>query len=283
MSSSRTPSLTRSEATCALTPVIIVCAPSRRTERTVLMRCAAVYVSTTVQPVMSTSTTRAPSARTASRSAADICAGRWSSRVPTRGTKSTPRQLSTTGLESSVILMRCCRCSSARPPASRPRTRDFAAARGPLVETKLSGFLSGILFRECRRIHGENDIEGRALPFGARHLDATAVVAHDVLRDPEAEARALRPRREERLEDARDVGFGDAAPRVAYLHGDGWLQGLFVERGAYAYAPALLHRLLRVQQKVQADLSQLVAARANLRQPRVEPADGLDARLPHLL
>src|SRR5437868_6506423 len=167
--------------------------------------------------------------------------------------------------------------------SSTTRTRDFCAARWPFVETKLSGFLSGIRFRERRRIHGENDVEGRAVPFGARHLNATAVVAHDVLRDPEAEARALRPRREERLEDARDVGFGDAAPRVAYLHGDGRLQGLFVERGAYAYAPALLHRLLRVQQKVQEDLSQLVAARANLRQPRVEPADDLDARLTHLL
>src|SRR2546423_1944114 len=111
--------------------------------------------------------------------------------------------------------------------SSTTRTRDFCAARWPLVETKLSGFLSGIRFRECRRIHGENDVEGRALPLVARHLDATAVVAHDVHRDPETEARALRPRREERLEDAAVVGFGGAAPRAAYPPGDGRRQSLF--------------------------------------------------------
>src|SRR5438105_2148041 len=124
--------------------------------------------------------------------------------------------------------------------SSTTRTRDFCAARWPLVETKLSDFLSGILFRECRRIHGEDDVEGRAPPLVARHLDATAVVAHDVLGDPESEPRALHPCREERLEDARDVGLRDAAPRVADLHGDGRLQSLFVERGVDAYAPALL-------------------------------------------
>src|SRR5438270_662974 len=63
--------------------------------------------------------------------------------------------------------------------SSTTRTRDFCAARWPLVEMKLSGFLSGIRFRERRRIHGENDVEGRALPFGARHLDATAGVARE--------------------------------------------------------------------------------------------------------
>src|SRR2546423_14776750 len=105
--------------------------------------------------------------------------------------------------------------------SSTTRTRDFCAARWPLVETKLSGFLSGIRFRERRRVNGENDVEGRAHSLVARHVDATAVVAHEVLRDPETKPRALRPRREEWLEDARDVGFGDAAPRVADAHGDG--------------------------------------------------------------
>src|SRR5256714_2237639 len=167
--------------------------------------------------------------------------------------------------------------------SSTTRTRDLCASRWPLVETKLSGFLSGIRFRERRRVNGEDDVEGRAPTFGARHLDATAVVAHDVLRDPEPNPSALRPRREEGLEDARDVGFGDAAPRVADAHGDGRLKGLLVERGAEGDAPALLHRLLRIQQEVEEDLTQLVAARANLRQSRVELARDLDARLPHLL
>src|SRR5919199_5090528 len=108
--------------------------------------------------------------------------------------------------------------------SSTTRTRDFCAARWPLVETKLSGFLSGIRFRKGRRVDGENDVEGRAHALLARHLDAAAVVAHDVLRDPEPEPRPLGARREEGLEDACEVGLGDAASGVANLHGDGRLQ-----------------------------------------------------------
>src|SRR5436305_4715198 len=103
--------------------------------------------------------------------------------------------------------------------SSTTSKRAFRGARWPLVEAGLSGFLCGIRFRKRRRINGENYVEGRARPLLARHLDATAVVANDVLRDPEPEPRALRPRREERLEDAREFGLGYAAPGVAYLHG----------------------------------------------------------------
>src|SRR5947199_6343124 len=110
--------------------------------------------------------------------------------------------------------------------SSTTSTRDFCRERWPLVETKLSGLLSSIRFRKRRRVHRENNVEGRARALFARHLDATAVVAHDVLRDPESESRPLRPRPEERLEDARDFGLRDAAPRVADPHRDGRLQRL---------------------------------------------------------
>src|SRR5919205_1120969 len=62
-----------------------------------------------------------------------------------------------------------------------------------------------IVLRERRRIDGQDDVEGRALPLGAGDLDAAAVVADDVLRHPEAEPRPLRAGREEGLEDARQL------------------------------------------------------------------------------
>src|SRR5687768_12043368 len=118
--------------------------------------------------------------------------------------------------------------------------------------------LSGIGFGERGRVHGENDVEGRALPLGARDLDAPAVVADDVLRDPEAEPRALGARREEGLEDARQRGLADAAPRVADAHRDGRLNRLIVARGAELDLPLALDGLLRVQEEVEEDLPELV-------------------------
>src|SRR5215212_11422921 len=144
--------------------------------------------------------------------------------------------------------------------SSTTRTRDRRGALRPPFDAALSVLLSGIGLRKGRRVHGEDDVEGRADALLAGRLDPAAVVAHDVLRDPQAEARPLRARREEGLEDAREVGLADAAPRVADLHGDGRLQGLLVDRGAHRDAPALLHRLLRVQQEVEEDLPQLVRA-----------------------
>src|SRR5207248_3192286 len=94
---------------------------------------------------------------------------------------------------------------------------------------------------------------------------------------------AFGARREERLEDARDVGLGDAAARVADLDGDGRLQRAILRRGADAHLPAMLHRLLRVQQQIEEDLAELVGARAHARQGGVKLADDLDAPLPHLL
>src|SRR3712207_5290603 len=167
--------------------------------------------------------------------------------------------------------------------SSTTRTRGRRAAGRPLVGAAGSVLLPGIGLRKGRRVHGEDDVEGRALALLARRLDPAAVVADDVLRDPQAEPRPLRPRREEGLEDAREVGLADAAPRVADLDGDGRLQGLLVDGGAHGDAPALLHRLLRVEEEVEEDLLELVGARADLRELRVELAHDLDARLLHLL
>src|ERR1043166_708439 len=167
--------------------------------------------------------------------------------------------------------------------SSTTSTRPPAPPRWPFEETRLLSLVSGMVFGQRGGVNGENDLECGAVPFGARHLDAPAVVAHDVLSDPEAEARALRARREERLEDAGDGGFGDAAPRVADLDRDGRLQSGLFGRGADADAPATLHRLLRVQQEVEEDLSELVGARAHARQRGVELADDLDAPLANLL
>src|SRR5215204_963056 len=170
--------------------------------------------------------------------------------------------------------------------SSTTSTRGRRAERWPLAlvaPTSLSVLLSGIRVRERRRIDGEDDVEGRAHALLACRLDSPAVVANDVLRDPEPEPRALGARREERLEDAREVGLADAAPRVADLDGDGRLERLLVDGGEHRHAPALLHRLLRVQEQVEEDLTELVGARPHLREPFVEAASDLDPRLLHLL
>src|SRR3954470_20697114 len=159
--------------------------------------------------------------------------------------------------------------------SSTTSTLEARCERRPFPEPKFSGALSGICLRKRGRVHGQNHVEGRAFTTLARDLYAAAVVADDVLRDPQAEPRALRACGEEGLEDARYLGLGDAAPRVADAYGDGRLQSLLVDRGRYRYAPALLHRLLRVEQKVEEDLPQLVCARANLRELLVEGSHDL--------
>src|ERR1043165_4640748 len=167
--------------------------------------------------------------------------------------------------------------------SSTTSTRELVPPRWPFEEARLLSFVSGIGFGQRGRVNGKNELEGGSLPFGARHLDAPAVVAHDVLRHPEAEARALRPSREERLEDAREVCRRDAAARVADLDGDRRLQSRPFGRGADVHSASALHCLLRVQEKVEEDLPELVGARAHARQSLVELADDLAATLPHLL
>src|SRR5687768_12859413 len=109
--------------------------------------------------------------------------------------------------------------------SSTTRMRLRRAARWPLpgAPPARSVLLWGIRLRKRRGVNGEDDVEGRARALLARSLDAPAVVADDVLRDPEPEPRPLGPRREEGLEDAREVLLGDAAPGVADLDGDGRL------------------------------------------------------------
>src|SRR5215203_4665936 len=115
--------------------------------------------------------------------------------------------------------------------SSTTSTRDRRAAARPFGGAPVSELVCGIGLRKGRRVHGEDDVEGRAHALLARRLDPAAVVAHDVLRDPQAEPSPLGACREEGLEDAREVGLADAAPRVADLDGDGRLDRLLVDGG----------------------------------------------------
>ena len=69
-----------------------------------------------------------------------------------------------------------------------------------------------LVFVKRRRIYWQNDLKSRAFTLRAGHVDATPVMAHDVLSHPEPKPRSLYPRREERLEYSRQVLFAYAAP-----------------------------------------------------------------------
>src|SRR3954454_23541182 len=69
-----------------------------------------------------------------------------------------------------------------------------------------------------RAVDRQRDVENRAAAFAAAQFDRAAVRLNDALRDPQPESRALLfLGGEERLEDTRQVLFGDALARVAYL------------------------------------------------------------------
>src|SRR5688500_6926030 len=116
--------------------------------------------------------------------------------------------------------------------SSTTRMRCPAAPAPLLLGVGASGICLRV-FRERRRVHGQDDGEGGALALRAHDLDAPAVVPDDVLRHPQAEARALRARREERLEDARHVLLADADAGVADVDGDGRLERLVEARRAH--------------------------------------------------
>src|SRR3981081_1385735 len=66
-----------------------------------------------------------------------------------------------------------------------------------------------------------SDVEGCPATFAATQLDRAAVRLHDALRHPQPEAGALLVfGGEERLEDVRQVLFGDATARIADLNVD---------------------------------------------------------------
>src|SRR5437588_778007 len=107
--------------------------------------------------------------------------------------------------------------------SSTTSTRAPPPARWPFDGARSSDLVRGVCgigFGQRGRGDGENDLKSGAAPLLARHLDAPAVVADDVLRHPEAEARAFGARREERLEDARDVGLARAAREPEHLPDD---------------------------------------------------------------
>src|SRR5262245_24182919 len=93
------------------------------------------------------------------------------------------------------------------PPSSRARSahRPPPAAAG-----------RGCSLAVLRR---KGDREGGAAPRAALHFDLAAVVVHDPLADPQAEAGALgiALRGVERLKDVLQVLLGDAAARVPQL------------------------------------------------------------------
>ena len=67
---------------------------------------------------------------------------------------------------------------------------------------------------------GEEDRERRSLADGGAHANVTAVGADDFVADGQAKAGAVGARREEGLEDAREVVGGDAAAEVLDLDRD---------------------------------------------------------------
>src|ERR1043165_1620073 len=95
--------------------------------------------------------------------------------------------------------------------------RSCIVENGIIIQN-LAPKLFSLFFVENWRINHQNNREGRAPPLFARDLNATAVLSHDVLRHPETQARPLLPRREERLEDARQIVFADAEARIANLN-----------------------------------------------------------------
>src|SRR5947209_16925754 len=111
-----------------------------------------------------------------------------------------------------------------------------------------------------RQGHAEDRAAASAVP----HLETPAVALGDPEADPEAEAGALLPlRREERLEDVREVLLRDAGPGIRHLH----LHRVRTNeaRGRVAMGlrrdrddPALLHGLGRVEHEVEDDLLDLV-------------------------
>src|SRR5205814_3447109 len=131
----------------------------------------------------------------------------------------------------------------------------------------------------------EGHAEDRAAAGAIAHLKAAAVALGDAETDPEAEARALLAlRREEGLEDVREVLLGDSRSGIGDL--DLHRVGADEARGRVAMRlrrdrddPALRHRLGGVQHEVEDDLLDLVGRRHDLGKARLEPAFDLHIAL----
>src|SRR5439155_9354576 len=67
---------------------------------------------------------------------------------------------------------------------------------------------------------GKQDRERRALADDGTHLNVTTMRAHDLVTDRKSEAGAVGARREERLEDARQIVGLDAAAAILDLDRD---------------------------------------------------------------
>jgi len=129
------------------------------------------------------------------------------------------------------------------------------------------------LGRHGHALEGQDDAERAAAPLLARHVDASAVVVDDLRADEQPEpGAALRILRgDERVEDALELGGGDAAARVGDLH----LYLVAARARGHADGAAGRRRVERVGEEVQHDLLQLAALREQPRHPGV----GLDGQL----
>src|SRR5436305_11709528 len=118
-----------------------------------------------------------------------------------------------------------------------------------------SGLASVAPFLCVGRVNGDGDGEGRALAGLALDGDRAAVSLDNRVGDGEAEARPLAHglRREERVEDAREVFGRDAVARVAYL--DDRRRALAPRLDADL--AALSDRVRGVDEEVEPDLIQL--------------------------
>src|SRR5437868_1451208 len=111
-----------------------------------------------------------------------------------------------------------------------------------------------------RQSHAEHRTAARAVA----HLQPAAVALRDPQADPETEAGALFTlRREERLEDVRQVLLGDARPGVRDLEPDRVgpdepRSRVPMRLGRNRDEPALRHRFGGVQHEVEDDLLDLV-------------------------
>src|SRR5690242_20030499 len=95
-----------------------------------------------------------------------------------------------------------------------PKFRDCRFPRDRLgYSSSLRRLLLAIF--EYGRINLQDDTENSTAADVAAHFDASAVLSDNVLRHPQTKPGALFSGREKRIEDAREVVFGDADAAIA--------------------------------------------------------------------
>src|SRR5258708_14540221 len=135
----------------------------------------------------------------------------------------------------------------------------------------------------------ERHAEDRTAARSVADLEPAAVALRDAEAHPEPEAGALLPlRREERLEDVREVLLGDARAGVRDLQAhrigaDEAGRRVAMRFGRHRDEAALGHGLRRIEDEVETDLLDLVGRRHHLAELRVEQLLDLHVPLPQAL